>query len=105
VIKMHGEREGMHRHGRYGHMHGGMEKDWMMNQKYFEKLMEYLSEEDKKKLLAAKISMKIDFYEKRKEILDEKKKIMEMKFDMKKAKMEKKIDFLEMMHDMVKDKI
>ena len=40
---MHGEREGMHRHGRYGHMHGGMEKDWMMNQKYFEKLMEYLS--------------------------------------------------------------
>ena len=102
---MHREMGGMHGHGRYGHMHCGKDKDWMMNQKYFKKLMEYLSEEDKKKLMAAEISMKIDYYKRKKEIVDEKKKIMEMEYDLKRAKMEKKKEFLEMMHGMVEDKI
>lgn len=100
---MHREMRGMH--GRYGHMHGGMDKDWMMNPKYLEEFMKYLSEEDKKKLMAAKIAMKIDHYQKRKEMLEEKKKIMAKKYELKAAKMEKKIELLEMMRDMVKDKI
>ena len=102
---MHRDMRGMHMHGRLGRMREGMDKDWMMNPEYLEKFMEYLSEEDKKKLTAAKLAMKIDLYEKRKEMLDEKKKIMNKKYEMKAAKMEKKIELLKMMQDMVKDKI
>jgi hypothetical protein len=102
---MHGEMKSEHSEMKSRHMHGEMKKEWMWKKMYLKKMMEHLSEEDKKKLAAAKLDMKISMAEKKIEIINEKKKIMAMKFDMKAAKVEKKIEMLRMMRDMIKEKI
>lgn len=103
---MYGDMRGMGMHGdmRHGHMHTGMRKNWMGKMMYIEKMMEHLSEEDKKKLAASKIDAEISMTEKKMEIMEEKKKIMAMKFDLRKDRLEKKTEIYKELRDMLNKK-
>jgi len=95
---------------KWGHMHGEMSKEMMMKKMFMKKMMmkeimEYLSEEDKKKLAAMKLDMKISMAEKKLELMDEKKKIMAAKLDMKASMAEQKIELLKAIRDMLKEKM
>jgi hypothetical protein len=91
---------GMHHHMKGGH--SNHEKGFMMN-KAFMKIMDELSDEDKKKLLDAKMDMKISSLQQKAAIMKEKKKIMAAKMDMKASRLEKKIEMLQMIRDMLND--
>ena len=96
----------MHGKMRARHMHDDMTKEQMMkytfkNKVMMKEIMEHLSDEDKKKLAAAKLDMKIAIAEKKLEIMNEKKKIAAAKLDMKTSSAEKKVEILKMMREML----
>jgi hypothetical protein len=100
----HGMR-GEHMHGSgHSHMHGYGKKAWM-EKMFMKEMMEHLSPEDKKKVAAAKLDMKISRLEKQMEIMKEKKKIIDMKMEMKAQMKGQKIELLKMMRDMIKYKM
>ena len=78
-------------------------KKIFMNQMFMNEIKEHLSDEDKKKLLAAKLDMKISMAEKKSELMKEKKKLLAAKFDMKTSMADEKIGLLKMARDMLKE--
>lgn len=70
---------------------------------FMKKVMEQLSDADKKKLLIKKMDMKISMEEQKAEIMKEKKKIIAAKFDMKTSMSEQKLEMLKMIRDMLKE--
>jgi len=74
-----------------------------MKKMFMKKIMEQLSEEDKKKLLVAKMDMKISMAEQKTEIMKEKKKLVAAKMDMKDSMAEQKIEMFKMIRDMLKE--
>jgi|WetSurMetagenome_2_1015567.scaffolds.fasta_scaffold216531_2 hypothetical protein len=96
-----------HMKGRHPEMMGGNGlhdmKNGMMNKMFLKKVMEQLSDEDKKKILVKKMEMKISMAEQKSELMKEKKKIIAAKFDMKASRAEQKIELLKMVHDMLKE--
>lgn len=92
-------------HGdRHGHMHMGNKKEWMKKMMYMDKVMEKLSEEDKKKLTAAQIYAEITLDEKELDIMEDKIKLMAKKYELQKLRKQKKIEMLKMVEDMLKEK-
>jgi hypothetical protein len=67
-------------------------------------IMELLSDEDKKKLAAMKLDMKISMAEQKLEMLKDKKEIVAKKLDMKTSMAEQKIVMLKALRDMLKSK-
>jgi len=98
-MKMHHHMRGM----KGGHFHDEMKKGHMMKKMFMKKIMEQLSEEDKKKLLVAKMDMKISMAEKKAEIMKDKKKLVAAKMDMKASMAEQKIEMFKMIRDMLKE--
>jgi len=70
---------------------------------FMKKVMEHLSDEDKKKLMIKKMEMKISMEEQKAEIMKEKKKIIAAKFDMKASMAEQKLELLKTVRDMLKE--
>lgn len=70
---------------------------------FMKKVMEQLSDADKKKLLQKKMDMKISMEEQKAEIMKEKKKIIAAKLDMKASMSEQKLEMLKMIRDMLKE--
>ncbi|MBI4813481.1 MAG: hypothetical protein HY802_03930 [Methanobacterium sp.] len=64
---MHGEMKGGHMHGEMKgrYMHDEMRKNWIKKSIMMKEIMEHLSPEDKKKLAAMKLDMKISMAEKK----------------------------------------
>jgi hypothetical protein len=100
AAKMHHMRGAMPHMG--GHGHEDMKKI-MMKKIMMKKIMEQLSDEDKKKVLVAKMDMKISMAEQEAEIMKEKKRIIAAKMDMKASMAQQKIDLIKMIRDMIKD--
>lgn len=100
---MHGEKKGMHMHGEMKgkYMHGEMRKDWINKSVMMKEIMEHLSPEDKKKLAAMKLDMKISMSEKRLEMLKDKKELVAKKLDMKTYRAEQKLEILKALRDML----
>lgn len=96
AAKMHHMRGRMHHMGAPGH-------DEMKKGLIMKKIMEQLSDEDKKKILVAKMNIKISEAEQEAEIMKEKKRIIAAKMDMKASLAEQKIDLIKMIRDMIKD--
>ncbi len=101
AAKMHHMRGGMHHMGAPGH--DEMKKGLIMKKIIMKKIMEQLSDEDKKKILVAKMNIKISEAEQEAEIMKEKKRIIAAKMDMKASLAEQKIDLIKMIRDMIKD--
>jgi hypothetical protein len=93
--KMHHMRGGMHHMG--GHGHDEMKKIIM------KKIMKQLSDEDKNKIIVAKMDMKISMAEQEAEIMKDKKRIIAAKMDMKASMAQQKIDLIKMVRDMIKE--
>ena len=96
----------MHHHmkGMRGYHHNDeMHKGHMMKKMFMKKIMEQLSDEDKKKLLVAKMDMQISMAEKKAQIMKDKSKLVAAKMDMKASKAEQKIEILKMIRDMLKE--
>jgi hypothetical protein len=70
---------------------------------FMKKVLEQLSDADKKKLLQKKMDMKISMEEQKADIMKEKKKIIAAKLDMKTSMSEQKLEMLKMIRDMLKD--
>ena len=94
---------GMKRGHRHSEMKKGMMKKMFMNEMFMNEIKEHLSDEDKKKLLAAKLDIKISMAEKKSELMKEKKKLLAAKFDMKTSMADQKIELLKMARDMLKE--
>ena len=75
----------------------------IMKKIIMKKIMEQLSDADKKKILVAKMDMKISMAEQEAEIMKEKKRIIAAKMDMKASMAQQKIDLIKMIRDMIKD--
>lgn len=89
--------------GMKGHyMHDEMKKDWMKKSMMMKEIMEHLSPEDKKKLAAMKLDMKITMAEKKIEMLKDKKEIVAKKLDMKTYMAEQKLEMLKALREMLK---
>ena len=101
AAKMHHMRGGMHHMGTHGH--DEMKKGLIMKKIIMKKIMEQLSDEDKKKILVAKMDMKISMAEQEAEIMKEKKRIIAAKMDMKASMAQQKIDLIKMIRDMIKE--
>ena len=91
-----------------GHRHseikkGMMMKNMFMNEMFMNEIKEHLSDEDKKKLLAAKLDMKISMIEQKSELMKEKKKLLAAKFDMKTSMVDQKLELLKMLRGMLKE--
>ncbi len=98
--KMHGEKWGPHGE-KWGHAHPEMKK-MMMKKIFMKKIMEHLSEDDKKKLLVKKLEIKISTAEQKVELMKEKKKLIAAKMDIKTSEAEQKIELLKTVRDMLK---
>ena len=83
------------------HMHGDMRKDWMKKSIMMKEMMEHLSKEDKKKLAAMKLDMKIALAEKKMDILNDKKEIVAKKMELKTLMAEQKIEMLKALREML----
>ncbi len=92
-----------HDHMKDGHLHDEMKKGWMMKKIFIKKVMEHLSEADKKKILVAKMDMKISMAEQKVEMMKDKKRLVAAKMDMKSSQAEQKIEMLKMVRDMLKE--
>lgn len=101
AAKMHHMRGGMHHMGTHGH--DEMKKGLIMKKIIMKKIMEQLSDEDKKKILVAKMDMKISMAEQEAGIMKEKKRIIAAKMDMKASMAQQKIDLIKMIRDMIKE--
>jgi len=88
--------------GRY--MHDEMRKNWIKKSIMMKEIMEHLSPEDKKKLAAMKLDMKISMAEKKIEILEDKKELVAKKLDMKTYASEQELEILKALRDMLKSK-
>ena len=88
----------MKHHAMQSRMHGKGDKMIFMK-----KVMEQLSDADKKKLLQKKMDMKISMEEQKAEIMKQKKKIIAAKLDMKASMSEQKLEMLKMIRDMLKE--
>ena len=88
----------MKHHAMRNKMHGAGDKTIFMK-----KVMEHLSDADKKKLMIKKMEMKISMEEQKAEIMKEKKKILAAKFDMKASMAEQKLELLKTVRDMLKE--
>jgi hypothetical protein len=99
--RMHHMMGGMHHMGGHGHDEG--KNGLIMKKIIMKKIMEQLSDEDKKKILVAKMDMKISMAEQEAEIMKEKKRIIAAKMDMKASMAQQKIDLIKMIRDMIKD--
>jgi hypothetical protein len=97
--KMHHMMGGMHHMG--GHDEG--KKGLIMKKIFMKKIMEQLSDADKKKLLVAKMDMKISLAEQKAEIMKDKKKIVAAKMDLEASRAQQKIDLFKMVRDMIKE--
>lgn len=84
------------------YMHDEMKKDWMKKSMMMKEIMEHLSPEDKKKLAAMKLDMKITMAEKKIEMLKDKKEIVAKKLDMKTYMAEQKLEMLKALREMLK---
>jgi hypothetical protein len=99
-MRMHHQMKGM----KGGHYHHDeMNKGHMMKKMFMKKIMEQLSDEDKKKLFVAKMDMKISMAEKKAQIMKDKSKLVAAKMDMKAYKAEQKIELFKMIRDMLKE--
>lgn len=101
---MYGEMKGGHMHDemRGKHMHHEMRKDWIRKSVMMKEIMEHISPEDKKKLAAMKLDMKISMSEKRLEMLKDRKELVVKKLDMKNYMAEQEIEMLKALRDMLK---
>ncbi len=99
--KMHHMRGGMHHMGEYGH--DEMKKGLIMKKIIMKKIMKQLSDEDKNKIIVAKMDMKISMAEQEAEIMKDKKRIIAAKMDMKASMAQQKIDLIKMVRDMIKE--
>ena len=99
----HKEMGEMHGHMKGGHMHHEMKKEMIMKKIFIKKIMEHLSEADKKKILVKKMDMKISMAEQKAEIMKEKKKLISAKLDMEASMAEQKIEMIKMIRDMLKE--
>lgn len=93
----------IHDHMKGGHMHHEMKKGMIMKKIFIKKVMEHLSEADKKKILVKKMDMKISMAEQKAELMKDKKKLVAAKLDMKTSMAEQKIEMLKMVRDMLKE--
>ena len=88
-------------------MHGPkpdeMHQKLIMKKIFMKKIIEHLSDEDKKKLLVKNMDMKISMAQQNVELLKEKQKLVATKMDMKASMAEQKIELLKMVRDMLKD--
>ncbi len=99
--KMHHLRGEMPHRG--GHHHDEATKRMIMKKIFMKKIMAQLSDADKKKLLVAKIDMKISLAEQKAEIMKDKKKIVAAKMDIEASRAQQKIDLFKMVRDMIKE--
>jgi hypothetical protein len=88
---------------RWGHNPDEMKKGLIMKKIFIKKIMEHLSDADKKKILAKKMDMKISMAQQNIELLKEKQKLVAKKMDMKASMAEEKIELLKMVRDMLKE--
>ena len=88
---------------RWGHNPDEMKKGLIMKKIFIKKIMEHLSDADKKKILAKKMDMKISMAQQNIELLKEKQKLVAKKMDMKASMAEEKIEQLKMVRDMLKE--
>ena len=89
---------------RWGHHNPDeMKKGLIMKKIFIKKIMEQLSDADKKKILAKKMDMKISMAQQNIELLKEKQKLVAKKMDMKASMAEEKIELLKMVRDMLKE--
>ncbi len=89
--------------GHKGHMDHDMKKKMIMKKIFIKKVMEHLSEADKKKILVKKMEMKISMAEHKAEIMKQKKSIVASKLDMESSMAEQKVELLKMVRDMLKE--
>jgi hypothetical protein len=86
----------------------GKMKEMMMMEKMMKKkmmtkeIMEMLSDDDKRKLLAMKLDLKIDMMEQKREMMEHKKKLMAAKLDMKSSMIKKKLEIMKAVKEMLK---
>ena len=90
----------MHHMMKHHEMRNGMKPDKKM---FLKKIMEQLSDSDKKKLLIKKMDIKISMAEQKADIMKQKKKIIAAKFEMKTSMAEQKLEMLKMVRDMLKE--
>ena len=88
---------------RWGHNPDEMKKGLIMKKIFIKKIMEHLSDADKKKILVKKMDIKISMAEQKAEIMKEKKKLIAAKLDMEASMAEQKVEMIKMVRDMLKE--